>query len=288
MYHGWKYGPDGQCTEQPGEPEPFCHKIRIRSYPTREYLGLIFVYFGEGDPPELPRYPRFDRDGIKYVTRYRRRCNYFNNMDNDPIHVFFTHSRTIVSWRDGKVLPQITAEEDAHGVVHVARNSDGTINSSYHLFPNMAYREARTQARGGREPRGDNVNWKVPIDDHLHEVFNVEWFPHGELNESYLRRKKEREASHPHDDRAQIVDRIFSGELYWHDFPVDHGDSHFTNNVEDEVTQAGQGVIADRTTEHLGRTDVPVILFRKVWERELRAFAEGLPLKQWVPPGDYE
>jgi 5,5'-dehydrodivanillate O-demethylase len=33
-YHGWKFGPDGRCTEQPGEPKPFCEKIRIKSYPT--------------------------------------------------------------------------------------------------------------------------------------------------------------------------------------------------------------------------------------------------------------
>jgi 5,5'-dehydrodivanillate O-demethylase len=39
MYHGWKYGPDGRCTEQPGEPEPFCQKIRIRSYLRENTLG---------------------------------------------------------------------------------------------------------------------------------------------------------------------------------------------------------------------------------------------------------
>src|SRR6185436_7460103 len=67
FYHGWKYGPDGQCTEQPAEPEPFCNRIRIRAFPTEEYLGLIFAYFGdrnggdrngrEGAAPELPRFP---------------------------------------------------------------------------------------------------------------------------------------------------------------------------------------------------------------------------------------
>ncbi|MBM2813209.1 MAG: hypothetical protein HW416_3968 [Chloroflexi bacterium] len=53
FYHGWKYDASGQCIEQPAEPEPFCQKIRIRSYPTEEYLGLIFAYFGEGDPPPM-------------------------------------------------------------------------------------------------------------------------------------------------------------------------------------------------------------------------------------------
>src|SRR5581483_9691220 len=40
-YHGWVYDANGQCVEQPGEPQPFCDRIQIRSYPTIEYLGLI-------------------------------------------------------------------------------------------------------------------------------------------------------------------------------------------------------------------------------------------------------
>src|SRR5687768_11017837 len=61
FYHGWKYGPDGQCTEQPAEPEPFCDRIRIRSYPVQEYLGIVFAYLGEGEQPALPRYPDFEK-----------------------------------------------------------------------------------------------------------------------------------------------------------------------------------------------------------------------------------
>jgi 5,5'-dehydrodivanillate O-demethylase len=44
-------------------------------------------------------------------------------------------------------------------------------------------------------------------------------------------------------------------------------------------------VIADRERERLGRSDKAVILLRKIWERELRALAEGRPLKQWCWPG---
>src|SRR6266516_7652178 len=57
FYHGWKYDGSGQCVEQPAEPEPFCQRIKIKSYPLQEYLGLIFAYLGEGEPPPLPRYP---------------------------------------------------------------------------------------------------------------------------------------------------------------------------------------------------------------------------------------
>ncbi len=47
FYHGWRFDPTGQCVEQPAEKNAFCDKVRIPSYPTREYLGLIFAYFGE-------------------------------------------------------------------------------------------------------------------------------------------------------------------------------------------------------------------------------------------------
>jgi 5,5'-dehydrodivanillate O-demethylase len=45
-FHGWKFDGAGQCVEQPAEKEAFTEKVRIRSCPTQEYLGLIFVYFG--------------------------------------------------------------------------------------------------------------------------------------------------------------------------------------------------------------------------------------------------
>ena len=59
-YHGWVYAPDGQCVEQPAEPEPFCNRIKIRSFPTYAYLGLIFAYLGEGDPPPVPRFSQLE------------------------------------------------------------------------------------------------------------------------------------------------------------------------------------------------------------------------------------
>ena len=57
-------------------------------------------------------------------------------------------------------------------------------------------------------------------------------------------------------------------------------------SLEDYVVQVGQGAIADRSNERLGRIDVGVILLRKAWERELRALAEGGPLKRWTVPED--
>src|SRR5713226_7171098 len=67
FYHGWKYDGAGQCVEQPAEDSSFPPKVKIVSYPTEEYLGLIFAYLGDAEhgdtgafrPPPLPRYPDF-------------------------------------------------------------------------------------------------------------------------------------------------------------------------------------------------------------------------------------
>ena len=51
--------------------------------------------------------------------------------------------------------------------------------------------------------------------------------------------------------------------------------------IGDDVTQLGQGAIADREHERLGTSDAGVILLRNLWRRELRALAEGRPLTEW-------
>src|SRR4051812_3093782 len=43
LYHGWKFGVDGQCLDTPTEPagSKVCSRIRARAYPTREVGGVI-------------------------------------------------------------------------------------------------------------------------------------------------------------------------------------------------------------------------------------------------------
>lgn len=53
--------------------------------------------------------------------------------------------------------------------------------------------------------------------------------------------------------------------------------------VQDIAVQAGQGRIADRSNERLGRSDMAIILWRRVQQREFRALAEGRAGKAWTP-----
>jgi len=88
-YHGWKYDGAGQCVDQPSEPCSFAERVRIKGYPTREYLGLVFAYMGQGEPPPMPRYPHFEADGAVVSHRLVWPFNYFQHLENaiDEVHI---------------------------------------------------------------------------------------------------------------------------------------------------------------------------------------------------------
>lgn len=84
-YHGWRYDGGGLCVEPPGEDDSTAGTVRLRGYPTREYLGLIFAYLGEGEPPPLRRFPDFEALGVLAAGAPEYwPCNYFNRIDNAP------------------------------------------------------------------------------------------------------------------------------------------------------------------------------------------------------------
>lgn len=78
---------------------------------------------------------------------------------------------------------------------------------------------------------------------------------------------------------ARSARRVMDGEV-----PFQGIDDPYRVRVEDFAVQAGQGRIADRENERLGRGDHPVA---RMPERELRAMERGERVKQWSPaPAD--
>ena len=57
FFHDWKFARDGGCIEVPCLPRP--PRARVRTWPTAERYGLVWVWTGaEGEPPgELPYVP---------------------------------------------------------------------------------------------------------------------------------------------------------------------------------------------------------------------------------------
>jgi 5,5'-dehydrodivanillate O-demethylase len=281
FYHGWKYDGSGQCVEQPAEGESFADKIRIPGYPVKEYIGLIFAYLGEGEPPPLPRYPSFENSEISLdVAGVRRICNYFNNIDNslDSVHVRFVHSRHRDSVDDHVVLgdPVISVEETEWGVRRYVKYPNGKDVTFFFGMPNINF--INGQVVDPVIKRADVIVFKVPVDDESHIHFEVRAIPlTGEQGRKWIEERREVRAQ-AEKDRPELVRQILAGKLHLNDVDPDRVDFVM---VEDEVAQTGQGAIAVRSNEHLGRSDRGVFLLRKIWERELRNLAEGRPLKQW-------
>ena len=51
--------------------------------------------------------------------------------------------------------------------------------------------------------------------------------------------------------------------------------------VQDIAVQAGQGRIADREAEILGRSDAAIAIWRRILARELQIIADGGEAKRW-------
>jgi 5,5'-dehydrodivanillate O-demethylase oxygenase subunit len=283
FYHGWKYDGSGQCVEQPAEDVSFAAKVKIRSYPTREYLGFIFTYFGQETAPLFPRYPQLEQDGVLDVSSYVRNCNYFNTLENgvDQAHVPFTHAKSNftkfgLNWD----IPKITAQETEYGVAMYGTRSNGVSRVNHYLMPNILYIKGSPDESA--EKWRDAFAWRVPIDDVSHASFNIS-LVHvtGDAAERYRKSREQRRTSLEKLPSARkMADAVLAGVWRIHDIE----DRPDIVNIQDHVAQEGQGAIPDRNVERLGRSDAAIILMRKIWLRELRALAEGRPLKTWALP----
>lgn len=279
FYHGWKFAGDGTCTEQPAERPAFCERAGIKSYPTQEYIGLIFVFFGEGEPPEMPRYPAFDsKDVVVTYDTYKRPCSYYNNLENsgDFSHIAFTHSTLHGSWDESNQEPTIIAEESPWGVTMTNAFPDGRRIVYQFGMPNILH--ARVLPDDANYDYREFLAIWVPIDDDNHIQFTLTSTPNvpGKI-EGYLQRRAERFAGYDQDP-VDIARKIVSGQMKYEDVDPKRV---WLVVLQDNIVQTGVGRPSRRPPELLGRSDACVLRQRRVWLRELQKFADGKPLKQW-------
>lgn len=291
-YHGWKFGPDGFCTARPAEPSGGGN-VKIRSYPCAEFLGLIYGYFGEAEAPAFPPYPGFAKEGIPETLAAVFPCNWFQSWENDfdLFHARWTHRTGEVHGpmagpnRDNfyaGILNSEAYEETEFGIVRRITVMGG-VNASVMFMPGTvrllipAFNE---QARRTGFQLRETYLSHTPIDDRSHLVFLTQLVPvTGEAAVIYQRENIEVEkmkAALP--TPVEQAHKIMGGTHQITDF----ADHPMLVEIEDLIAQVGQGLIADRSGEILGRSDVGVMFLRRVMARELQALAEGRASKAWA------
>jgi 5,5'-dehydrodivanillate O-demethylase len=289
FYHGWKYNGAGQCVEIPGEQESLVGQVKIRSYPVQEYLGLIFIYIGEGEPPPMLRYPECEGPGIlDALSKGIWPCNYFSQLDNagDPIHIPYTHREARRRVGIETPMRRMIPEETEYGIKYTTTTANGDKIVRHFFMPNIIQLITNLRHDGillDDSPSGGAVMprlvWQVPIDDQNFVAFVVTYIPLlGEKAEKFhtLRREIQRNNGI---SPQEVGNAILAGKLSITD--VETPDVYKLIQIEDYVAQVGQGRTPDHTKDRLCRNDIAIVLLRKIWERELRALVEKRPLKIW-------
>ena len=284
FYHGWMYDSTGRCVDQPAEDSEFAHKVKIGSYPTEEYLGLVFAWLGEGEPPPLPRYADFERfEGVVEIDSYRRDCNYFQNVENalDMSHVAFVHGDNRAAFREIGRGHDLHAEESNWGISYTFTRADGKHRTQQFGMPNAYNLTALpTDPDIGWQ---ESLFWWLPVDDKRHIQFSIHRVPvTGAAAERVSQRRQARRKTIDI-DHNRLSEDMLAGRTGMGDIDTECVD---LIRLQDDIAQIGQGRIADRTAERLGRGDVGVIMIRRLWARELQAMANGKPLKNWIRTPD--
>ncbi|MBV8089314.1 MAG: Rieske 2Fe-2S domain-containing protein, partial [Alphaproteobacteria bacterium] len=172
VYHGWKFDVDGNCVDQMNEPEPFCQKVRLTTYPTVEIGGLIWAYMGPRE--KMPPPPAFEWTQVpethRHVSKVWEECNWLQALEGgiDTSHAPILH-RTITAnttrpgipvqgpFVRGKA-PTLEVDVTDYGYRYVGirpLDEDKTYVRSYHFV--MPFTQIRPQ-QISRGPGGDRTN----------------------------------------------------------------------------------------------------------------------------------
>jgi 5,5'-dehydrodivanillate O-demethylase len=222
----------------------------------------------------LPRYTEFEDTSRGFLDPIASTtpCNFMNIVDNDPIHIYFVHA-TFNASQGRADIPRVTCEETDFG--YIARATDSVGSWIYNCYmPNMVH------GRRDGNPKGEAIQWRVPIDDFntLNIGVNLIYL-YGDEADAY-RARAARDPVEYSRRVNEVGSRVVAGELHVSEVQ----DRGLLFNVQDYTAQVGCGPIVDLTNQHLGREDATATMLRGLWTRELRALAEGRPLKRWTRP----
>lgn len=260
-YHGWCFDQTGACVEQPFEDVARGGRggrgnVRARAYPVQAKAGMLWVYMGQGEPPLVPDWAPFNwKNGFTQIVLSEVPCNWLQAQENsiDPVHFEWMHENwgQRLKGAEGPRPPRhlkLEFDEFDFGFVYRRIKEDtGEDHENWTigrvcLWPNAFFLT-------------EHFEWRVPIDDE--NMLSVTW--------KFTRVPREQE--------PYVQDGIPTWTGPTHDENGRWLTSHVLN--QDFLAWAGQGRIADRTTESLGLSDKGIVQLRRRFFDELQRVAAG-------------
>jgi phenylpropionate dioxygenase-like ring-hydroxylating dioxygenase large terminal subunit len=312
VYHGWKFGLDGQCVDMPSEPpeSSFAAKVCHTAYPCAERGGLVWTYMGPAAAPPLPdlEWTLLPADHV-LVSKRVQDCNWFQALEGgiDSSHISFLHApldagnaalaRDLdrasfgvgAAVQTGDRAPRFEVVDTDYGVLIGARRTrpDGQWYWRFTQFLMPFYTMPPTDL----EERIVQSHIWVPMDDTHVINWMVTWHTERPLTAEEIRVHVEGRGSHVCDYRPATPEPygdVRTAARADNDYGMDW-DTHRARmfcgipgfGVQDQAIQESQGPIVDRTRERLGTSDTAIIQVR----RRLLSAARALRERNAEPPG---
>lgn len=262
-YHGWLFDNQGNCLEQPAEPEysEFKTRIKTTAYPVKELGGMLFTYMGPGEAPQLPNFDYFTQpNALREISYAAIPANWLQIMENsfDPIHLEWLHRyfghwvNTGESKADLGYFPQrrhakIAFDEFEFGIIKRRFFEDSNeTDEEWTLGHPVVFPTNLKQ--------GNNFQIRVPIDD----TNTMHWW--------YTCHHAEGAVAPPQNEVPVWEQKYLD----------DDGDFLLKQiNQQDIMAWVTQGPIANRTVEHLGSSDLGVITYRKMLQEQIVKVQNG-------------
>lgn len=267
-YHGWLFDETGQCLDQPAEREDgqFADRVQTQAGRAEALGGMVWAYIGPGPVPELPRFDVYVDEGFKDVGHTVLPCNWLQIMENsvDPHHVEWLHGRYFKFLGDQKGYLAPPGFQKKHEKVGFDEMEWGILkrrvlegmseeNDDWAVGHPLVFPYCMRVGGAGIE----QMQIRVPIDDtHTWTLFYSSHQPPGL-------------------DPSDIPEQVYPTD---YEFPwLDEDGNHIVDYIEgqDIMAWVTQGDINDRTGEHLGKSDIGVIMLRKMFREQMALVAAG-------------
>jgi phthalate 4,5-dioxygenase oxygenase subunit len=291
IYHGWKFGTDGEVLEIMNNPgDKRMPQLKAPAYPAVEAGGMVWVYLG---PPEKqPPFPRFAfmdlPDNYRVLLRVDGNFNWVQATESglDSSHVGILHSNVARPGWHGQSNERIGAMNDTGPVLEIEDTEFGYHYAAFRKDPAGGPDNVRIvpfiMPSGRIIPGGQlqgqsnhTIVLEIPIDDEHTATYSVRYGSAPIPRETRLRETgfddpdMYSESSQRflwtradlHRQRRDIMDRNWSG---------------FRGiALEDAVIATSMRPIQDRTKEHLIASDLAVVRLRRRLSESIARMERG-------------
>ena len=301
IFHGWKIDVTGKVLDVPPEPAErraaFAERVKVKTYPVREHVGIVYVFIGEGEPAAFPDFNWMDLPASHVACSIGVvRANWLFGLEGqlDSAHVGILHkdwaARSVEIVGSPSIMhasknstPRFEFEDQPYGYREAALRDmdDGTTLARVreYVYPWYSY----IPSHGGREAT-QLVTISVPLDDNHSAQWDVYY---------NLTRPIDRDNFPVPIGATRDFTHLTIADRYGQDRKANGPWSGYDSvRLEDFAVAMAQHEASQRDREHLSTSDRSIVYARRLlrdavktmtvppadtpW-KSVRSFAEFLP-----------